>query len=88
MRTITVDVTQQDIYVGMRRNCTRCPVALALARTLGNTFIAVVRPTYLHVTSKTAVHVVPLPVDEIQRIRLYDEGLAMEAHSFSFTLQE
>lgn len=35
MRTVTVDVTQEDIDVGIAGECGRCPLALAMTRALG-----------------------------------------------------
>lgn len=41
MAAVTVDVTQQDIDAGERYQCDRCPVALALTRTLPGAFVEV-----------------------------------------------
>lgn len=35
MKTITIEVTEEDISTGKREKCFNCPVALAMARHLG-----------------------------------------------------
>lgn len=88
MRTLTIDVTADDLTNGQRQSCTSCPVALAVNRLL-------VRDLYAHVWNDALVirrrpfadHVIerefnPIMVQNIQRIDCNDD-----VTPFSFRLR-
>ncbi len=85
--SITVEVTVQDIQNGERESYTCCPVALAIADTMG--YVAEVSDqgwVVLDLEDEGKSANADLPDAVAERIRAYDEGGSMEP--FRFELPE
>ena len=73
---ITVHVTQEDIYSGIRASRTRCPVALAISRVLPD--VAVGSASVVTTGNGYAM----LPSAAIVFVDRFDRGLSVEPFSF------
>lgn len=85
MKTITVEVTQADIDAGLRGNCAKCPVALALNRATGEEWLV-----YEEYAIRNCDHLdVPLPGECQSFVERFDEPEEDDVPiaPFSFTIE-
>jgi hypothetical protein len=84
-KTITVDVTEEDIKRGVRKSCSKCPIARAITRQFTGLYI--VRVDRGDVTLFDAPYRVcfwaELPSYVMDCINRFDEDGLMEPFSFS-----
>lgn len=83
MKTITVNVTSEDILRGIRNNCHFCPIALALKRKLKNQD-AWVGPTEFFLGHSYDQYI-DIPNICINFMSTFDEGKYVDP--FSFTIE-
>lgn len=87
--TVRVRVTQEDIDAGVRYDCCRCPVALALLAALPPTLSVVVWATGATLLALPRLHGVAdveFPRDVIDRIFEFDRGNGMTPFEFDLPL--
>ena len=86
MLTFTVDVTEEDIAIGERRNCLFCPVARALRRVPEIVSVVSAYPyaVAFHTENRYHCFAPPTPVGEF--IRDYDRGDPVKPFSFTLTI--
>jgi hypothetical protein len=91
MRTITIDVTAEDIKRGYIADCQDCPVALAVRRALGLEpyYYLGVGPTciYFYDGPADCGRAVELPPEAVAWIAALDRhGKGLHARPFTFTV--
>jgi len=89
-KTITIDVCQQDIDHGVRKSCSKCPVARAILRLYPELHVVRVDQgdISLLVEYFRCVFTACLPEDVRARIDLFDKLGLMEPFSFTLTQDE
>lgn len=80
MKTITIEVTQEDIDKGKQGSCGRCPIALAAYRVMEGSFL-VLPYAIFRLEGKS----ISLPDSAIEFIGLFDSGMPVKP--FSFTIE-
>lgn len=87
MKTIHIEVTQDDINRGIPKNACRCPIALAVRRTTG--VECAVRPcgSYLH-QNGSGIDVVSFALPDIASrfIKMFDEYGSVQPFSFDISI--
>jgi nitrate/TMAO reductase-like tetraheme cytochrome c subunit len=78
--TYTVNVTSADIAKGVRHNCDKCPVALALARRF-NMNDCTAAASYLFATT---IGVVRTPEKVYKFMKAFDRGQQVKPFRFTF----
>lgn len=80
-----IDVTQEDINQGVRRACTKCPIAIAITRQTG--LRAMVSPaTILIVDARIEIITIETPSSAKTFIGLYDQFNLVEPFAFELML--
>lgn len=79
MTKLKITVTQEDIEEGQARSCHRCPVALAMSRTIGRELV--VYPHYAGTLGMDVVCFFPSEVEQF--IADFDEGKPVKPFSFT-----
>lgn len=85
MRTVTVEVTQDDIDAGRRKSCFGCPVARALRRAVGGD-AWVVGPSWARALADAAA--LPLPPEAARFVRSFDDRSPVSPFTFTLELPE
>lgn len=80
-----VDVTAEDIAQGEPRKCVKCPIALALRRTLEQSLVGVGGHDAVMV-GKHGVTSVELPSMAVRFIADFDDGKPVQPFSFALDL--
>ncbi len=80
-----IEVTQHDIDNGKRKSCTKCPVALAVNRTLRAEASVGKRTINIIYGDATFEEGISTPTSAADFIRKYDEG--EEVKPFNFELE-
>lgn len=86
MKTITIQVTQEDIERGLRGDCAFCPIALSMRRSTGEFWAVTGRaatPYAGHWTDS-----VTLPQECEGFISAFDKGYVVSPFSFSIEVPE
>lgn len=84
MRTLTINVTQEDIDKGIKESCFSCPVAKALRRVMSNsTYIRVGNPTVTVGSCTTQ-----LPIVASHFISKFDIDQPVSPFTFDLTLAD
>lgn len=84
MRTVTIDVTQEDIDAGSPNRCRSCPVARAVHRATGKPHIVVTRNEIL----LSGWGRFPLPAIAAEFISEFDAGRPVSPFSFTLDLPD
>ena len=86
--TVRVRVTQDDIDAGVRCDCVRCPVALALMRAVPGCREALVDCARfdMDMVDGPNLYDVPLPIEVVNAIADFDTGAGMSPFEFDLTL--
>lgn len=79
MKTITIEVTADDIARGTRKSCSCCPIALALARCTG---------LVVSVESDWVYFMPDLPQTAVEFIKTFDAGKPVQPFSFELDVPE
>jgi hypothetical protein len=88
MTTYTIHVLQEDINDGEREKCKRCPIALAIQRTLDTKFADVFpHVAYTRKTNGTFWSTAALPDIATAFIFRFDAGQPVEPFSFEVTFR-
>lgn len=77
---ITVSVTEQDIILGVRRNCSSCPVALAIKRKLGHGCVDVL--PFVVWIGWCPSYATRLPIEATKALDDFDNGETIKPFSF------
>jgi hypothetical protein len=86
---VIIEVTQQDIDNGIRNACSKCPIALALTRTMGSAFSEVTITTCsTHFPLRENKEDLRAYIPEIARnfIQTFDKGLPVKPLSFELEM--
>lgn len=86
MKTITVEVTQEDIDEGYPHDCELCPIAMAANRVLGVTDVQVTKYMKWGYIKCMPTHRFALPDAAIAFMNAYDVD-PMSVTPFSFTME-
>lgn len=83
-KTITVEVTAEDIAAGRPRRCYFCPIALAVRRALRRRDTGAVMVTPEQITYHTGLveHVHELPIEAMGFVGRFDAGEDVEPFTF------
>lgn len=80
---MTINITQEDIKKGKKRDCATCPVALGMKR--AGLYGAVYPAEYFDYVKRFYIR---LPQEAINFIKAFDGDLLVEPFSFSLTLPD
>ena len=86
-KTLTVNVTEQDILFGERDNCLECPVARALNRHGVDDIEVFIDYVVFFDSDKNRVRI-PLPTHVTGAIRRFDDGGTVAPFSFRIEVPE
>lgn len=83
-----ITVTQEDIEKGVRRNCVRCPIALAMTRQTGLPWFVDERGgiVFSHKHPKNIQLMVDLPWQAMDFMSGFDSGLPMFPFTFDLDI--
>jgi hypothetical protein len=84
MKTLTIEVTQEDIERGVKQECWDCPIALALFRTTGKEWS--VAPSSCRELGTLTDYIFPAEATEF--IRSFDLGYPVSPFSFKLEVPE
>src|SRR5690348_452339 len=87
MQTFQIEVTQEDIDKGLKGNCSACPIALAVNRTIpgaNSTVSDMFNHVYCPGVSRKNADT---PDDAAWFISDFDDGKPVEPFSFTLTLE-
>jgi hypothetical protein len=77
---VRIDVTQEDIDLGMPGKCGKCPLARAIRRATGSLALVSGEDVY----ASGFAHLAQLPMEAQKFVKAYDSD--QEVHPFSFDL--
>ena len=88
MRSVIVEVKREDIDAGVRNDCDKCPVALAINRALNVNNVAVYEEGMLdmYVVGYSG-WLIPLPISARDFIVGFDLGHGVDPFSFELVLE-
>lgn len=88
LKTIKVQVTDDDIKKGIIRNCSQCPVANAIIRTTGIIAVSVGAYSACIEYSDVLAGYYTLPDDATDRIRVFDYTGRMDPFEFELEIDD